>query len=51
MKRAGAEPGFKFPASIPNDVDQAAKGKLAADLNERLKRIEMLSKQLRRELE
>jgi hypothetical protein len=31
-------------------VDRASKGKLASDLNERLKRIEKLSKQLRRDL-
>jgi hypothetical protein len=40
----------KLAASIPDDVDRASKGALAADLNERLKRIEKLSKQLRREL-
>jgi len=35
---------------IPSSVQQANKGLLAKDLNERLKRIEKLSKQLRREL-
>jgi hypothetical protein len=40
----------KLAASIPDDVDRASKGKLASDLNERLKRIEKLSKQLRRDL-
>jgi hypothetical protein len=48
--RRQAEELTKLAASIPDDVDQASKGKLAADLNERLKRIEKLSKQLRREL-
>ena len=40
----------KLAASIPDDVDRASKGVLASDLNERLKRIEKLSKHLRREL-
>jgi hypothetical protein len=40
----------KLAASIPDDVDRASKGALASDLNERLKRIEKLSKQLRRDL-
>ncbi len=35
---------------IPSLVDQVNKGVLSKDLNERLKRIEKLSKQLRREL-
>jgi len=35
---------------IPSSVQQANKGLLPKDLNERLKRIEKLSKQLRREL-
>lgn len=40
----------KLAASIPDDVDRASKGVLASDLNERLKRIEKLSKRLRRDL-
>jgi len=35
---------------VPSSVQQANKGLLPKDLNERLKRIEKLSKQLRREL-
>lgn len=35
---------------IPPGVDQANKGLVSKDLNDRLKRIEKLSKQLRREL-
>jgi hypothetical protein len=40
----------KLAASIPDDVDRASKGVLATDLNARLKRIEKLAKQLRREI-
>jgi hypothetical protein len=40
----------KLAASIPDDVDRASKGVVASDLNERLKRIEKLSKRLRRDL-
>ena len=40
----------KLAATIPEDVVRASKGVLATDLNERLKRIEKLSKRLRREL-
>lgn len=36
--------------SIPADVNQAAQGKLAKDLAEKLKKIEKLSKHLRTEL-
>jgi hypothetical protein len=49
--RREADELTKLAASIPDDVERATKGTLAADLNERLKRIEKLSKQLRRELE
>jgi hypothetical protein len=35
---------------IPSSVQEANKGLLPKDLNERLKRIEKLSKQVRREL-
>jgi gas vesicle protein len=40
----------KLAQSIPSDVDKAAKGQLAQDLAARLKQIEKLSKQLRREI-
>ena len=40
----------KLGDAIPSLVEQANKGVLSKDLNERLKRIEKLSKQLRREL-
>ncbi|MGD0227255.1 MAG: hypothetical protein ABSF71_33435 [Terriglobia bacterium] len=40
----------KLAQSIPADVDKAAKGQLAQDLGARLKQIEKLSKQLRREI-
>ncbi len=40
----------KLADEIPSLVEQANKGVLSKDLNERLKRIEKLSKQLRREL-
>jgi len=40
----------KLAQSIPADVDKAAKGQLAQDLAARLKQIEKLSKQLRREI-
>jgi hypothetical protein len=49
LKREAEEP-TNLAASIPGDVDRASKGLLATDLNERLKRIEKLSKRLRREL-
>ena len=45
-----AEELTKLAAALPDDVERAAKGSVAADLNERLKRIEKLSKHLRREL-
>jgi hypothetical protein len=45
-----AEELTKLAASIPDDVDRASKGVVVSDLNERLKRIEKLSKQLRRDL-
>ena len=35
---------------IPSSVEQANKGAVSKDLNDQLKRIEKLSKQLRREL-
>lgn len=40
----------KLAASIPDDIDRAAKGVVPMDLNARLKRIEKLSKHLRHEL-
>jgi hypothetical protein len=40
----------KLAAEIPPAVEQASKGVLSKDLNDRLKRIEKLSKQLRREI-
>jgi hypothetical protein len=40
----------KLAGEIPSAVEQANKGILAKDLSDRLKRIEKLSKQLRREL-
>lgn len=41
----------KLASGIPSDIDQVGKGLLPKDLNDKLKRIEKLSKQLRRELE
>jgi hypothetical protein len=40
----------KLASDIPSLVEQANKGLLPKDLNQRLKRIEKLSKQLRQEL-
>lgn len=40
----------RLAQSIPPGVDQVANGKLPKDLADRLKRIEKLSKQLRREI-
>jgi hypothetical protein len=40
----------KLAQSIPSDVDKATKGQLPQDLLTRLKQIEKLSKQLRREI-
>jgi hypothetical protein len=40
----------KLAGEIPSAVEQANKGALSKDLSYRLKRIEKLSKQLRREL-
>jgi hypothetical protein len=40
----------KLTEEVPPDVERAGKGVLSKDLNERLKRIEKLAKQLRREL-
>jgi len=40
----------KLAGEVPAAVEQAGKGVLSKDLNDRLKRIEKLSKQLRREL-
>ena len=45
-----AEELAKLSQAIPPEIDLVAKGQLPKDLNERLKRIEKLSKQLRREL-
>jgi hypothetical protein len=41
----------KLASGIPSDIDQVGKGLLPKDLNDKLKRIEKLSKQLRQELE
>jgi hypothetical protein len=40
----------KLAQTIPPDVDKAAKGQIAQDLTARLKQIEKLSKDLRREI-
>ena len=40
----------KLAAEVPPEVEQANQGALSKDLNDRLKRIEKLSKQLRREI-
>ena len=40
----------KLAGEIPSSVEQANKGVVSKDLNDQLKRIEKLSKQLRREL-
>jgi hypothetical protein len=40
----------QLAGQIPSSVEQAKKGILPKDLSDRLKRIEKLSKQLRREL-
>jgi hypothetical protein len=45
-----AEELAKLAQEIPPAIEQANKGVLSKDLNDRLKRIEKLSKQLRREL-
>ena len=45
-----AEELAKLAQEIPSDVEQANKGVVHKDLNDRLKRIEKLSKRLRREL-
>jgi len=45
-----AEELAKLAEQIPPGVEQANKGVISKDLNDRLKRIEKLSKQLRREL-
>jgi len=45
-----AEQLANLAKSIPGDVEKAAKGQLVQDLGERLKRIEKLSRELRREL-
>jgi hypothetical protein len=47
---AEAEELAKLAATVPNDIDQVAQGKLPKDLGEKLKRIEKLSKNLRGEL-
>ena len=41
---------WKLAQSIPPDVDKVTKGQLPQDLGARLKQIEKLSKQLRREI-
>jgi hypothetical protein len=40
----------KLASGIPSDIDQVGKGLLPKDLNDKLKKIEKLSKQLRQEL-
>ncbi len=40
----------KLAQSIPGEIEQIAGGRLPKDLNEQLKRIEKLSKNLRRQL-
>ncbi len=45
-----AEELAKLAQGIPTEVDELKSGRLSRDLNERLKAIEKLSKQLRREL-
>ncbi len=45
-----AEELAKLAGLIPDQVDQVARGQFPKDLPEQLKRIEKLSKQLRREL-
>jgi len=40
----------KLTEEVPPDVERAGKGVISKDLTERLKRIEKLAKQLRREL-
>jgi hypothetical protein len=45
-----AEELAKLAATVPNDIDQVAQGKLPRDLGEKLKRIEKLSKNLRSDL-
>lgn len=47
---AEAEELAKLAATVPNDIDQVAQGKLPKDLGEKLKRIEKLSKNLRSDL-
>jgi hypothetical protein len=48
--RQDADELAKLAQSIPGDVDKVSKGQLPTDLAARLKRIEKLSKQLRRDL-
>jgi hypothetical protein len=47
---AEADELAKLAATVPNDIDQVAQGKLPRDLGEKLKRIEKLSKNLRSDL-
>jgi hypothetical protein len=48
--RAEADELAKAAATIPNDIEQVTQGKLPKDLNDKLKRIEKLSKNLRGEI-
>ena len=48
--KAQADEMAKLAAGVPPDIDQLKKGLLAKDLSRNLKRIEKLSKDLRREL-
>jgi len=48
--KAEADELVKLARSIPNEIDQAASGRLPKDLAQQLKQIEKLSRHLRREL-
>lgn len=50
QSKRDAEELAELAKMIPPAVDQANKGLMSKDLNDRLKRIEKLSKQLRRQL-
>lgn len=49
LKKEAAELS-QLADSVPADIERASKGRLSRDLEERLKRIEQLSKKLRRDL-
>jgi hypothetical protein len=48
--RSQADELAKLASGIPSDIDQLGKGLLPKDLNDKLKKIEKLSKQLRQQL-